>query len=53
MGVGWIVGSGVGESGDGRGCECWAREELELMLVTSAVFIWVQAGLRGMAPAGQ
>ena len=37
----------------GLSCERWAREELELMLVTSAVLLWVQAGLRGMAPAGQ
>ena len=37
----------------GQGCKGWAREELELMLVTSAVLNWVQAGLRGMAPVGQ
>ena len=37
----------------GLGCERWAREKVELMLVTSAALSWDQAGLRGMAPAGQ
>ena len=37
----------------GQGCQGWAREELELMLVIAAVLNWVQAGLQGMAPAGR
>ena len=37
----------------GLGCERWAREELELMLVIASDLSWVQAGLQGMAPAGR
>ena len=53
MGAGWFVGSGVGNPVMGLGCEHWAREELELMLVIASALSWVQAGLQGMAPAGR
>ena len=35
------------------GCERWARGEVGLMVVASAALNGGQAGLRGMAPAGQ
>ena len=37
----------------GLGCERWARGELGLMVVASAALNGGQAGLRGMAQAGQ